>query len=288
MAFNLFALCKIQRNLEVRKIHLNQLLQTSVENLFTTQEEQFMRNISNETTFHGDWKPDTDELLTIDLPNDAQVIIDAVNANFTSIHDLNLNNFQGEPIKALFGQNNQGKILIQSFFKSQYLSRNFSLFLNDHTYNKLDSPAISFDNKLLCIIENNVVKFKSFNNLRYLFNLTDLYNEATDTDIDSFSTLNNILIPNVQTFKGSANQNIRKRIHNLLQSNTLINYSAQQIQALAAQEGINNLININNNKIEIPNDNKEVMKLLSFFDDKLYKGPFSQKTIRANSTKVED
>jgi hypothetical protein len=288
MPFNLFALCKVQGNLEARRIRLNQNLQTEVETLFNIQEQEFMRDITQETPFQGDWKPDSDELLTIDIPEDAQVINDTVSANLNSILDLDLNNFNSEPIKALFGKNNQGKILVQFFFKGQYLGRKLSLFLEDHTYNKLDSPAISFDNKLLCIIENNIVKFKSFQTLKYLFDLTDLYREATDTDINSFAAVNNILIPNIETFKTASNQNIRKRIHNLLQSGILSNYTANQINGIATQKGFNGLINVDNNKIVIPeNNNKEVMKILSFLDDKLYRGAFSNNILRTNSTYIE-
>lgn len=287
MPFNLFALCKIQGNLEARKINLNQGLQNQVQQLFATQKQTFLANINQETEFQGDWKPDSDELLTIDTPADAQIIIDTINANRNGIEDVNLANFEEEPIKALFGQDNNGDILVQTFFKGQYLTRTFSIFLQNDTYNKLDAPAIAFDNKLLCIISNNTVKFKSFHNLRCLFDLGDLYKEATNTDLETFSELENIAISDFKSFQGTANQNIRKRIHNLLQSNVLTDYTANQIREKAVDEGLNDLININNNQIVMPDDSKGIMNLLSFLDEKLYRGPFSDNIIRANSTKVE-
>ena len=213
--------------------------------------------------------------------------MEALNANLTTIEELNLDNFEKEPIKALFGRNDNNEIMIQSFFKSQYLSRSFSLFLKNNTYNELNNPAISLDNKLLCYISNNKLRFKSFNNLRFVFDLSSLYKEATDEDIDNLCEYDNIEIDNITNFKTNAGQNIRKRVHNILSSGVLKEYTAKQIKRIAKSQGLNSLISISNDKIVIPQDQQTINKLLSFLDEKLFVGPFSGNTIRANSTKVE-
>ena len=213
--------------------------------------------------------------------------MEALNANLTTIEELNLDNFEKEPIKALLGRNDNNEIMIQSFFKSQYLSRSFSLFLKNNTYNELNNPAISLDNKLLCYITNNKLRFKSFNNLRFVFDLSSLYKEATDEDIDNLCEYDNIEIDNITNFKTNAGQNIRKRVHNILSSGVLKEYTAKQIKRIAKSQGLNSLISISNDKIVIPQDQQTINKLLSFLDEKLFVGPFSGNTIRANSTKIE-
>lgn len=288
MTFNLFALCKIKKKLEVRKISITNPLQEKVLQIFEQQKIKFNENVKQIVPFTGDWKPDNDEIFEIDLPTDANIIIEALNANLTTIEELNLDNFEKEPIKALFGRNNSNEIMIQSFFKSQYLSRTFSIFLNNDTYNELNNPAISLDNKLLCYIANNKLRFKSFNNLRFVFDLSSLYKEATDEDIDKLCEYDNIEINNILNFKTNAGQNIRKRVHNILSSGVLKGYTAKQIKNIAKTQGLNSLITINNNKIVIPQDQQTINKLLSFFDEKLFVGPFSGNTIRANSTKIEE
>lgn len=287
MTFNLFALCKIKKKLEVRKISINNPLQEKVLQIFEQQKIKFNENVKQIVSFTGDWKPDNDEIFEIDLPADANIIVEALNANLTTIEELNLDNFEKEPIKALFGRNNNNEIMIQSFFKSQYLSRSFSLFLKNNTYNELNNPAISLDNKLLCYISNNKLRFKSFNNLRFVFDLSSLYKEATDEDIDNLCEYDNIEIDNITNFKTNAGQNIRKRVHNILSSGVLKEYTAKQIKRIAKSQGLNSLISISNDKIVIPQDQQTINKLLSFLDEKLFVGPFSGNTIRANSTKVE-
>lgn len=287
MTFNLFALCKIKKKLEVRKISINNPLQEKVLQIFEQQKIKFNENVKQIVSFTGDWKPDNDEIFEIDLPADANIIVEALNANLTTIEELNLDNFEKEPIKALFGRNDNNEIMIQSFFKSQYLSRSFSLFLKNNTYNELNNPAISLDNKLLCYITNNKLRFKSFNNLRFVFDLSSLYKEATDEDIDNLCEYDNIEIDNITNFKTNAGQNIRKRVHNILSSGVLKEYTAKQIKRIAKSQGLNSLISISNDKIVIPQEQQTINKLLSFLDEKLFVGPFSGNTIRANSTKVE-
>lgn len=288
MTFNLFALCRVDNNLEVRKISVTQTMQAKISQIFEEQKDNFNAGIREIISFVGDWKPEKDELLEIPIPTDANVIIQALETNLTGIPELNLNNFETEPIKALFGQNENGEILIQLFFRSQYLSRSFSLFLEGNTYNELTAPAITLDNKLLCYISDNTLKFKSFNNLRYLFNLSELYIEATDADIERFALNTNIEFENIEAFKNSANQNNRKRIHNILQSDRLNNYSAIDIKSIAETKGLNELIVLRNNKVFLPQNNSKLSKILSFLDEKLYVGPFSNNVIRANSTKIEE
>ena len=287
MTFNIFALCKINNNLEVRKISVTNAVQLKIEQIFEEQKNNFNAGIREIVHFTGDWRPENDELLEIPIPQEANIIIQALEMNLTGIQELNLNNFETEPIKALFGQIENGEILIQLFLKSQYLSRSFSLFLEGSTYNELSTPTITLNNKLLCYISNNTLKFKSFNNLRYLFNLSELYIEATDADIDNFASNTNIEFEDVVAFKNSANQNNRKRIHNILQSDRLNNYSALDIKSIAEDKGLRELIEIRNNRVFLPQNNTQLSKILSFLDEKLYVGPFSNNIIRANSTKIE-
>lgn len=288
MTFNLFALCKINNNLEVRKISVTRTVQSKISQIFEEQKNIFNAEIREIVAFNGDWKPEIDELLEIPVPIEANVIFQALETNLTGIPELDLNNFDREPIKALFGQNENGEILIQLFFKSQYLSKSFSLFLEGNTYNELTSPTIVLDNKLLCYISNNTLKFKSFNNLRYLFDLSELYTEATDADIEDFVSNANIEFENIEVFKNSANQNNRKRIHNILKAGRLNNYSAVDIKSIAESKGLNELIIIRNNRVFLPQNNSQLSKILSFLDEKLYIGPFSNNIIRANSTKIEE
>ena len=286
MPFNLFALCARDEDYVIKRIPLNPTIQNTIFNIFDTQKENFLRN-RTETPFSGDWKPDDDEILTIPVPDEAQTILNMYNNESTILMPiLDLNEFNDFPIKALFGSVDNGHtILVQKFSQSQYLSRKFSLFLDNSTYNKLDTPTISLDSKLLCVISDGIVKFDNFSNMRCVFDMKGYYQEATNGDIDLFAVLPSICVENVENLKTIANQNIRKRIHNLLRSNVLNDFSATEICNKAQEHGFENLITVQNDKIALPNDAKEIIKILCFLDEKLYRGVFSELVIMANSTK---
>lgn len=289
MSFNLFALCKNSNDYVVRHIPLNSSTQTAVFDIFNAQKDVFLRN-KEEVAFSGDWKPDDDEILTVSAPKDAQVIINTYSNKSLILQPiLNLSEFDTFPIRALFGSNDKGNtILVQKFNQSQYLARKFSLFMDNNAYSKLDTPTISLDSKLLCVISNGIVKFNNFSNMRCVFDMKEYYKEATDEDIDLFSKHSRICIDDVENLKNIANQNIRKRIHNLLKSNVLDDFSATDILNKAKEHGFENLITVQDNKVSLPNDAKEIIKILCFLDEKLYKGVFSELVIMANSTKTAD
>lgn len=289
MPFNLLALCKNTDGYVVRRIPLSSTTQTMVHNIFNNQKSIFLQG-KEETAFSGDWKPDDDEILTISLPEEAQIIIDTYNdGNLLLVPTLDLSEYENLPIKALFGSDDNGHtIMVQKFSQSQYLSRRFSLFLDNSVYNKLDTPLITLDNKLLCVISNNIVKFNSFSNMRCVFDMKNYYQIATNEDIDTFSTHSSVYIEDIENLKNIANQNIRKRIHNLLKSNILDDFSATDILNKAQEQGFNDLISIREGKVYLPNDAKTIIKILCFLDEKLYKGVFSNLVIMANSTKTAD
>lgn len=289
MPFNLYALCENEDSYQVKGIPLDADTQDAVSRIFNNQREIFLNN-KREISFSGDWKPDDDEILSITIPNDAQAIIDTYDIrNHLLLPTLDLNEFDTTPIKALFGSSDDGHtILVQKFSQAQYLARKFSLFLDNQTYRKLVSPTISLDSKLLCVISNGYVKFNNFSNMRCVFDMKDYYREATNEDIEMFANLPSITVDDVENLKDIANQNIRKRIHNLLKSNVLSDFSATDIQNKALEHGFGNLITIQNNKISLPNDAKEIIKILCFLDEKLYRGVFSELVIMANSTKTAE
>lgn len=289
MPFNLFALCENNDDYVVRHIPLNSSTQIAVSNIFNTQKDAFLRN-KQEVCFSGDWKPDDDEILTVSVPENAQVIINTYNnENLMLLPILDLREFDRLPIKALFGSNDNGNtVLVQKFSQSQYLARKFSLFLDSNAYSKLDTPTISLDSKLLCVISSGIVKFNNFSNMRCVFDMKEYYKEATNEDIDLFANHSRICVEDVENLKNIANQNIRKRIHNLLKSNVLNDFSAADILNKAQEHGFENLITVQDNKISLPNNAKEIIKILCFLDEKLYKGVFSELVIMANSTKTAD
>ena len=82
---NLYAACKIGNDLTCKGVSLGSEVQDDVTKKFKCQAEQFRNGIEQESPFEGSWKPDDNELLTVDIPRSAQPILDAINVDFMSL-----------------------------------------------------------------------------------------------------------------------------------------------------------------------------------------------------------
>ena len=71
MPQNLFAACRKNGNLVAKRIRLDATVQQAVEDVFATQEGKFRDGVQCEVPFDGSWTPDSDEFLTVEVPDEA-------------------------------------------------------------------------------------------------------------------------------------------------------------------------------------------------------------------------
>ena len=190
MLQNLFAACRIDDELRVKHVRLSRSVQRDVERIFEDQEVDFREGVTDEVNFDGDWKPERNEFLTIDIPQEAQIFVDAISSNAVSIPSISTEEFAQEGIKALFtGSSNNGstKVLIQQFSSRQVLSNKFTLVSQGNEFQRLVDQAFTLDTSLTCILEEGKLKFKSFHKMRSIINLSNFYKEATEAEIRSFA-----------------------------------------------------------------------------------------------------
>lgn len=284
MTINLFALCRPARQLEVKRVSLTQPVQAKIEGIFQAQASAFLDGVSEEIDFCGDWKPDSDELLVIDVPAEGSVINAAVSANPVSLQNIDAANFEGEAIKGLFVSMQSGgrsRIVIQSFSAQQILARRFSLMLDGNTFKELTEPAFTLDNYVTAIIEDGKLKFKSFFNVKRIFELNQFYQEASDQQIDAFCAHANLHVADLDAFKALADQPIRKMVHAIVKTNVLDNYPVLDIVAKAASLGL--VVSTDNGKVVVPGDKKEIKNLFRFLDDGIYQAALSSNRYVTNS-----
>lgn len=285
---NFFALTKTDTNLEIKRIRVNQSLQSELIQLFEDQRVQFDEGIDTEIEFNGDWKPDTNEVLFINDIDEASILVNAINANGTSFPDLQLSNYSNEPIKAIFTGVRSGsttKVYVQKFTSRQALSLNQMPILKMQTGNtfvKTTDDIFTIDNKLVAVIENKKTKFKSFHNLRIVFDLSHFYQEATNDDLQEISQHSSLEVEDINSFIEQADTQVRKMVHTISQTGVLDNYSVSSIQT-AAQDFPNVPIAVENGKIKLPTDKKALKEVLHFLLEDIYKGALSGSSYLTNS-----
>ncbi|HIF9499394.1 TPA: Kiwa anti-phage protein KwaB-like domain-containing protein [Photobacterium damselae] len=286
---NFFALIKDDNgNAQVKRIRVQGSLQNELVDLFSEQFNSFNHNVDTEVLFNGDWKPDVNELLVLTDVAEAQIMVDAINANASSFDDLQLSNFGSEPIKAVFTgfvQNNVTTVLVQKFSSRQALSLNQIPIIKMQTGNtfvKATEDIFTLDNKLVAVIVGNCTKFKSFHNARMVFNLVDFYQEATNTDLNEICQHPSLDVENIADFVAEADSQVRKMVHTIFSTALLDSYSVTDIQ-IAAQGFPNVPIMINQGKLVLPSNKRELKEVLHFLLEDIYKGPLSGSNYLTNS-----
>lgn len=225
---NLFAYCKQNTEPSVKHIPVTKEVQESLEDVFRDQEKLFIETRICSVKFDGNYKADEGEHLTLEINDEISSMITAAKGNITRLENIDTSKFQAEGIKALFVVHEE-RLLVQRFTSLQMFNLNeFSFFFDKNTFQRFSKPAFTIGARLCCIIENSEVKFDSFSNLRAIFDQKDYYRAATDYDIDLIAAHDSIDITDVDGFKKSSSQTIRKLIYKVLHSNVLDQYSTRK------------------------------------------------------------
>jgi len=286
MARTFFTLCKTGNDISVKRLDINANVQRPLEQMFSVQEDEFRAEIHDEVEFTGDWTPDDDEALYVNIPDQVALLEQAVTGNPLAIDTLDAANFQQEGVKAIFTgfvNNGQAVVVIQKFSPQQLLGRKFSLILANNVLNKLTSPVFTLDNKLVGLIEGGVLKFKSFHNIRTIFDLSEIYRVATDDDINLFAGHACLEIADLDAFKEEVDQTARKLVHAIQKNGVLDEHTADEVQQRALKIGLD--INIQNGMVQMPIGRAEIKRLLRFLHDDIFEAPLSRNVYVSNSKK---
>ena len=89
MPQNLFAACRINDELRGKRVRLDKSVRRDIETIFRDQETDFRQGVTEEVDFDGGWKPEPNEFLTIAVPQEAQIFVDAISSNTVSVPSIN-------------------------------------------------------------------------------------------------------------------------------------------------------------------------------------------------------
>lgn len=257
------------------------------------QEERFRTTTKDLIPFDGKYKPDQGETLFIKEFDDIDGLEDAIN-NPLNIHEINPDIEDFERIKAIFSGYRADKeektiILIQNFEKRRIISTSgISIFHDKDEYIKIIGNGLTLDSKLTAILENKELKFNSFHLIKQIFDMASYYQEATDSDIDSFASLENIHVNKKTVLIENSDSWVRRKLWLISQSQILQKIPVTQIKAIAAEFSIELKTEKFNDeeKICIPEDKRELKKLLRFLDEDYYKSPLLNNGYISNSKRL--
>lgn len=197
----------------------------------------------------------------------------------------------GYYIKSIFmGElvNDKHFIKFQRFEKSQVLKRKKpAIIYKNNMFVKNEDFCLSIPESLDAIYYDNIFKFNNYTNANKVLPLGEYYRVATQEEVNNFKNLEIFSIENEGSFdKYTSAHNVRGQIAKILDSEVLSQHSAHQLKEIATSYNIN--IDIQDDKIVIPTEKKDIKYFLTFLSEKIYKGPLSGKTLISSSTREKE
>lgn len=285
---SLFAILESEKTDDIARIELTKFAQKDVCMLFESAYNELIKN-KTAISFTGTYKPDKDENLSIPDFSVGGLILDAIKDPIgVKAFVPNLKNLPD--IKALFvgkrisikDKSDKFIITFQKFRKDQYINRKgLNLFHDQDTFDRDKRYGLTINELVDCIFEDNKLIFNSYYFARQIFDLSEYYRVATDTDLEAFINNPKIQIEDSATFKLHADSWVRRKIALIEDSGIFSKYTVKQINDKAKSIGMT--LSVKQNKINLPSDKKELKNLLKFLDDEIYKGIFSDELLQTNS-----
>ena len=289
MARNLFATLLYGDSVEVRRIPMDASMQHEVSEVFDTQERQILANVDEEVLFDGRYTPEDDNaILYLDDLVEAAAMLMAVEGNSTAYQVLNDVDLHSGNIRSLFSgdrlANGAFRIGVQNFQRTQVLKRGRNFLYSTDTYRKLEDNGLSLANSVACIVEGQRTKFTSFSRAKRIFDLREVYREATTQEVNDFCSHAHLLVSDIDSFLHLTDQSMRKTINQIRKSNVLDQYSTENIKAAADEIGFP--LEIDESRIVIPSDKGKAKLVLSFLDDGVYRSHLTDQLYYANSKRT--
>ena len=277
------------KSIQIKRVVEDRDTQKAINQLFGDASNQMVAD-KTPVEFDGKYTPDPDggEYLFIDsflLPEEISSAIQ----NPQALEALAPESDEIPKIKALFvGVHSKVNgvdtytAAFQKFKSDQYISaQKIHLFLSGDTFVADKRIGLTVGKHIDCLFIDGKLQFTSFFIARQIFDLSEYYREATNSDIIDFIGNEAISMDDSEDFSTEANSWERRKIASIMDSGILKDFTATKIKSIAKQTGIE--LSVKDKKIVIPTDKKERRIVLGFLDEEVYKGAFSQTIYQTNS-----
>jgi hypothetical protein len=181
----------------------------------------------------------------------------------------------------------QTKFLFQHFDRRRVLNRmKLTLLFRKNTFSRLDEPGIMIGDHLDAAIVANQLMFRSFFLASQFLPLAEYFHEANDDEIRSFVSNPLFWGGKADQVIASASQITRKRISVVLKAKTLdgtVTPHSLKSAALRFELDLKIVTKSKKHRIEFPQDQNEVRRLLHFLAEGMYLGPITGEPYITNS-----
>lgn len=289
--FQLTAIAKTSRHLNLFRIPLHQRLQNTLADSWEQQYNTFIRDI-HEINFNAGYNPETHEKFSISNYQLPDWLRDRNSQTILSLDPINSDERNIDGIKSIVGfaqnENTDEIILFQNFTNSCVIRPGRFLFLEHGTYDTTQSPGLTLGVKLcaLYIIEERKLLFHNFRTVNTFLPLADYYEEASEQEIRDVLNHSIFAPEDTDALAVGANQWFRKRFAMLRDSRILDQYTTQEI--LDRSHGYDVNIQVNEDRIIFPAEKGAAKRLLQFLNEEIYRGAITDRLYETNSKRETD
>ena len=252
---------------------------------FGRQFQNFSKD-RKERPFDQNWNNDEDEIAYVNVPESETLFDDILESPGIDLESISPNDIgQIRGLAVIHKRDGSEVILIQRFRYAQLFQQiNKLAFVYDRrSFVRLEAPGFHIDSKLVCIVEDNLIKFDSITNLGAIIDTSEIYEFASDPFIKNFIFEYDHLfyVSNIDTVLRNINRNSRKYISSIVLEETLERATVDAIKESAKETGLP--IQMKQGKICIPESRNELSELIRFLNEGRFIGPISGNTYVTNS-----
>lgn len=264
----------------IRKVLLTDEVVKDVVELWEPSFAKFISDEITEVAFNGSYKPDKEEVLyvTMELP-----------ACFADIPN-NTNNYNeitipGDSIKTVCLYHN-GSYYFQNFMNNYIVkASNIALFWCNDTFKKFEEQrAFTIEEMINAIYHDGKLYFHSYASARQIFDLSEFYIEATNSDIDNVLGEAVFAGTDCEWMKENSDSVMRKQIKSIKDSGILgeLDVTKKTFKSWAKKAGIPEDV-YNTGHLVFRKNKKECKMILSFLNDDIFEGHFTKSIYLSNS-----
>lgn len=286
---NLFAIYK-DRVEKILRIQTDNGLQAYLSEMYKEMYLNFQSNMSGKMEFDGRYKTDPGEYAFIkDFDGAGKIIESLQSAVSVDVFDQKFHDL--ENIKALFTShkdNNTGKdiVIVQKFDKRKIITaKGGSLFLSGGVFKRVEGDGLTIPDKISAIYDGRDLIFESFYMAKQVFDLSEHYRVATDSDILRFLSLPKVQFQNPNTANQSCNTWIRRRIALIESSGVLDIKPLTELVDIAKTFGVDLNITAKSgaDALLFPEDRAELKKVVGFLEEEYFTTAITGTRCRTNS-----
>jgi len=237
--------------------------------------------------FNPDYSVDQDEVFVIRDFNIPKALADSLDSPLNNLK-YNIPKSDDFDIRALIVGSKDGQnIVFKCMDQSAHLSNKGKVvvraFKGENTFVKDDSYGFSVTTSVDCVYCDGALYFSSFQSANKVLDMKPYLIEATDEDINKFSSNGFVSIQDKSAFINNATNLTRRRIALIMKDGIFESaHPIDDIRNAAIASGFHLDLD-NENRIIIPQSKVAQKELFSFLTESVYRGPFSGKTYMTNS-----